>query len=198
LRTLSRGLAIACALILVAMGAADGAAKKRPVSFTLDAPNGAAQWSTVLTTMEDGERFNLYVTPLEQHLGGSVYATEIQVHLGPVALGFARMDPSIINPYLKPDEHNKLPPIWEMCQIVGETARPIEDPRTMALGAAAISLEDGRPALIQAYFHGGRLDVSYRPSPRAKTLSLGQFRVAGKHLPVRTRVIGYKARFQMP
>lgn len=165
-------------------------------SFILDAPNGSAQGSTVLRRLREGDRFSLYITPLRQHLGDSVYATEIQVRLGPVGVAFARMDPTILNASIQ--DPNKLPPLWEMRQIIGQEARPIEDPRTMSLGAAAISLEDGHSSLLQGVFRGGVLHLAWRPTPRSTAIPLGRFRVGARELAVSTRVIGYRARFTIP
>lgn len=195
MRNLAWGLALVLALVGAVAQTAHGGARK-PTTYTLDAPNGSAQWSTVVKHLKDGDRFAVYITPLKQYLGDSVYATEIQVHVGPIGLGFARMDPTIINPYL--DDPNKLPPLWEMRQIVGQSASAIEDPRTMALGAAAISLEDGQPALLQGVFQKGVLHVAWRPTPKSKAISIGRYRTGAKELPLRTRVIGYRAKFTVP
>ncbi len=164
--------------------------------FELDAPNGSVQSSTVLAKLGPGQTFNLYITPLEQHLGDSIYSTEIQVRFGPVGVAFARMDPTIINKNI--DDPDSLPPIWETRSLSGKGARSIEDPRILALGSAGISLEDGIPFLVQAHLQDGLLRVFHRPPDSEEAFLLAKFRIRQKDLPVTTRVIGYKARFTLP
>lgn len=163
--------------------------------FVLDAPNGEAQTSTVLAELRPGQVFNIYITPLEQHLGDSLYSTEIQLHFGNVGLVFSRMDPTIINKSI--DDPEKLPPIWETRSIVGDRATSVEDPRITALGSAGISLENERPFLVQATYRDGELRVYHRPPDTKQAYLLAKFQVVGR-LPVKARVIGYRVKFTLP
>ncbi len=166
-----------------------------PVQFILDAPNGAAQSSTVLHSLQPGEYFNIYITPLEQHLGDSLYATEIQINFGDVGIAFSRMDPRIINKRI--DDPEKLPPIWETRAITRGTAISIEDPRIVALGSAGISLEKNKPFLVQATYKKGILRIYHRPLNNNRAYLLAKFQVHGV-LPITTRVVGYRAKFILP
>lgn len=181
-------------MIALVLGSA-AAVGAEQVAFELDAPNGSAQTSTVLGTLQENTTFSLYITPLEQHLGESLYSTEIQVLFGGVGLAFARMDPRIINKDI--EDPDSLPPIWETRRIIGEGAVAVEDPRVVALGSSGVSMEDDQPFLLQARYREGVLQVFHRPFKSQKAYLLAKYRVKAP-VPVRTRVIGYKARFTLP
>ncbi|MCA9795971.1 MAG: hypothetical protein KC910_29385 [Candidatus Eremiobacteraeota bacterium] len=181
-------------LVLLLLVATPALARQN--SFELDAPNGAVQSSTELTRLADGQVFNLYITPLDQHLGDSLYSTEIQVHFGPVGIAFSRLDPRIINKDI--DDPDKLPPIWETRRLTGHGATSIEDPRIVALGSAGISLEDDQPFLLQARRSKGLLYLYHRATADHKAHLLAKFQVAGAALPVSVKVIGYQVRFTLP
>ncbi|MGE0488550.1 MAG: hypothetical protein AB7S38_04995 [Vulcanimicrobiota bacterium] len=168
----------------------------RQTAFELDAPNGSVQSSTELARLSDGQVFSLYITPLDQHLGDSLYSTEIQVHFGPVGVAFSRLDPRIINKEI--DDPDKLPPIWETRRLTGQGATSVEDPRIVALGSAGISLEDGRPFLLQARRSKGLLYLYHRASADHKAHLLAKFKVANAALPISVKVIGYQVRFTLP
>ncbi|HXE72531.1 MAG TPA: hypothetical protein VNO81_07710, partial [Candidatus Nitrosotenuis sp.] len=170
-------------LIMAVLAApALGSTSRSRAAASLDAPNGVSRWSGVLGYVVPGKTFNLYVTPLEQHLGDSLYSTEIQIHFGRTALAYTRTDPRIINRDIS--DPNRLPPIWDLRFLVGQRAAEIADPRVLTVGAAGLALEDRVPFLVQAFWSQGHVTLYHRLPGQVRSLALARFRYSGPPLAV--------------